>query len=67
MGLFSSLLDLYENMRKTETKVKNTKTTRNYDFDGGFTGNKKIDCPVYKPSDKNKEKNKIEEKETEGR
>ena len=41
MGILSALLDLYENTRKTKTDVKSNKE-------------KKIDCPVYKPSPKNK-------------
>lgn len=69
MGLFSTLLDFYENMRKTETKVKSTKpTTRKYDFDAGFTGDRKLDCPVYKPSDKKKkQENKDQIQEKDGR
>lgn len=53
MGILSALLDLYENARKTKTDVKSNKAKeRNYNFDAGFTGDKKIDCPVYKPSPK---------------
>lgn len=55
MGLLSSLLDIFENTRKTTTKVESSKPSkRNYDFDSGFTGSKKLDCPVYKPSKANK-------------
>ncbi|MBO5397536.1 MAG: hypothetical protein J6A36_01180 [Clostridia bacterium] len=60
MGILSALLDLYENARKTKTDEKNNKPKeRNYNFDAGLTGDKKIDCPVYKPS----EKTKVSEKE----
>ena len=70
MGIFSALLDLYENTRKTKTDVKSNKPKeRNYNFDAGLTGDKKIDCPVYKPSPKNKiSKKEIDSKnEPEGR
>lgn len=44
MGLFSSLIDLYENTRKTKTDKKDNKSSaRNYNFDGGFTGDRKTD------------------------
>lgn len=38
------ILDLFENLRKTETDVKKSKPAeRKYDFDAGFSGNKKSD------------------------
>lgn len=68
MGLFSTLLDLYENMRKTETKVKSTKPIkREYDFDAGLTGDRKLDCPVYKPSKKREQKSNKQINENEER
>ena len=47
MGLMSFLLDVYENTRKTKTNVKPDKNGRskNYDFDAGITGDRKLDCP----------------------
>lgn len=64
MGIFSALLDIYENSRKTKTEVKTNKPKeRNYSFDAGFTGDRKIDCPTYKPSAKpKKSKKEIETK-----
>lgn len=44
MGLLSSLIDLYENTRKTKSDKKDDKPkVRNYDFDSGLTGDRKID------------------------
>ena len=47
MGLLNALLDVYENTRKTKTNVKPDKNGRskNYDFDAGITGDRKLDCP----------------------
>lgn len=47
MGLMGFLLDVYENTRKTKTNVKPDKNGRskNYDFDAGITGDRKLDCP----------------------
>ena len=47
MGLMSFLLVVYENTRKTKTNVKPDKNGRskNYDFDAGITGDRKLDCP----------------------
>ena len=47
MGLMSFLLDVYENTRKTKTNVKPDKNGRskNYAFDAGITGDRKLDCP----------------------
>ena len=47
MGLMSFLLDVYENTRKPKTNVKPDKNGRskNYDFDAGITGDRKLDCP----------------------
>lgn len=63
MGLISAIIDLYENFRKTDTKVESSKLEkRKYDFESGLTGNKKIDCSKYKPT-KCQEKISKEEKE----
>ena len=47
MGILSSLLDAYENTRKTKSDVKPAKEGRakNYTFDAGITGDRKLDCP----------------------
>lgn len=50
MGIFSVLLDLYENTRKTKTNVKNNKPEpRHYEFDGGLTGDRKKDKQICTP------------------
>lgn len=51
MGLLSSLIDIYENIRKTRTDKKDNKPpVRNYGFDSGLTGDKKKDIatPIAK-------------------
>ncbi len=49
MGLLSSLIDLYENTRKTKTDKKDNKPpVRNYNFDSGLTGDRKIDIATPK-------------------
>jgi len=63
MGLISAIIDLYENFRKTDTKVESNKPEkREYNFDSGLTGDRKIDCPKYEPRKSNKKISK-EEKE----
>lgn len=69
MGLF---LDLFENLRKTETDVKSTKPQpRRYDFDDGFTGDRKKDCKPNKKTrdrkapEKSKSKSKVKDDEFE--
>lgn len=55
MGLLSSLIDLYENTRKTKSDKKDNKPpVRNYNFDGGFTGDRRADIstPKIKMSEK---------------
>lgn len=47
MGIFSALIDLYENTRKTKTNVKNNKPEpRHYEFDSGLTGDRKKDTQI---------------------
>ncbi len=66
MGLFSMLIDLYENTRKTKTDKKDNKASvRNYDFDGGFTGDKRID--IATPRAPISEKRSIEKDDGEER
>lgn len=60
MGVLSFILDIYENTRKTKTEVKPSKPLpRKYNFEAGFTGNKKDDCNTATKSVK---KQKREEK-----
>ncbi len=58
MGLLSSLIDLYENSRKTKSNKKDNKPkVRNYDFDSGLTGDRKIDIAMPRVQNtENKEK-----------
>lgn len=38
------ILDLYENFRKSKSKIENNKhNKKNYNFDDGFTGDRKTD------------------------
>lgn len=55
MGIFSALIDLYENTRKTKSDKKDNKPpVRNYSFDSGLTGDRKIDISTKesKPREK---------------
>jgi hypothetical protein len=64
MGIFSSLLDLYENTRKTKTKIESDKPKeRNYNFNGGFSGIKKEDLNMNNKSRQTKPKKEVEERE----
>lgn len=50
MGLISFILDMYENIRKTKTDINPTKPKeRKYDYDSGFSGNKKDDYASITP------------------
>lgn len=62
MGFMSFLLDAYENTRKTKSNVKTDKNdrSRNYEFDAGITGDRKLDCPkVETPRVKKSKTSKI--------
>lgn len=53
MGIFSALIDLYENTRKTKSDKKDNKPpVRNYSFDSGLTGDRKIDISTPRISTK---------------
>lgn len=58
MGL---LLDLFENLRKTKSDVKSNKQQqRRYDFDAGFTGDRKSDYELINSKKVSLQKNKKE-------
>jgi hypothetical protein len=61
MGL---ILDIFENFRKTKTDVKPTKPKeRHYDFDDGFTGDKKSDYISKEPTPQIKTNKSISKKD----
>lgn len=66
MGLLSSLIDLYENTRKTKSDKKDNKPKdRKYDFNSGLTGDRKIDIAtprVQKTENKDKARDDGEER-----
>ena len=65
MGL---LLDLFEIFRKTKSDVKSNKPQpRRYDFDAGFTGDKKSDSASVQPIKKTTAKKEKDSSEREER